>query len=133
MYSVNSRSLNNKKGSLEEIFEAKQVDFGIISEVNSKNPPRIKGYHRFNCLSDKKFHGTVMYVNNRFKGTAAKIPDEQFEDEIVHIVIKSVTPVINIIGVYLEIERDKERTDRVWRHLTVKLKSIIEREKDNLH
>ena len=68
-----------------------------------------------------------MYVNNRFKGTAAKIPDEQFEDEIVHIVIKSVTPVINIIGVYLEIERDKERTDRVWRHLTVKLKSIIER------
>ena len=127
VYSANSRSLNNKKCSVEEIFAAKNIDFGIISEVNSKNPPRIKGYHRFNCLSDKKFHGTVMYVNNRYKGTVAKIPDEQFEDEMIHVIMKSVTPAMNIIGVYLEIERDRERTERVWRHLTVKLDSILER------
>ena len=127
IYSVNSRSLNNKKCSVEEIFEVKQVDFGIISEVNTKKPPKIKGFHRFNCLSDKKFHGTVMYVKNKHKGTVAKIPDEQFEDEIVHVIVKSTTPVLNIIGVYIEIERDKEKVDRVWRQLTVKLNNIIER------
>ena len=83
IYNCNSRSITNKKQSLEEIFEIKKVDFGIISEVNSKNPPKIKGYHRFNHLSDKKFHGTVIYVNNRLKGSVAKVPDESFEDELL--------------------------------------------------
>ena len=90
------------------------MDFGIISEVNSKNPPKIKGYHRFNHLSDKKFHGTVIYVNNRFKGSVTKVPDESFEDELLHLTVKNVTPILNILGVYLEVERgDRERTERV--------------------
>ena len=127
-YCCNSRSITNKKKSLEEIFESKQVDFGIIHEVNTQKPPKIKGYHRFNCLSNKKFHGTVIYVNDRFKGSVAKISDEKFEDEMVHLIIKNVTPTLNIIGVYLEVERgDRERTERVWSHLTVKINSIIER------
>ena len=128
LYCCNSSSITNKKKSLEEIFESKQVDFGIIHEVNTQKPPKIKGYHRFNCLSNKKFHGTVIYVNDRFKGSVAKISDEKFEDEMVHLIVKNVTPTLNIIGVYLEVERgDRERTERVWSHLTVKINSIIER------
>ena len=128
MYCCNSRSITNKKKSLEEIFEIKQVDFGIIHEVNTQKPPKIKGYHRFNCLSKKKFHGSVIYVNNRYKGSVAKVSDEKFEDEMVHLIVKNVTPTLNIFGVYLEVERgDKERTERVWRHLSVKINSIIER------
>ena len=38
LYCCNSRSITNKKKSLEEIFEAKQVDFGIIHEA-----PKNKG------------------------------------------------------------------------------------------
>ena len=58
----------------------------------------------------------------------AKIPDEKFEDEIIHLVLKNVSPVLNILAVYLDVERgDKERCDRVWRHLTMKIKDIIER------
>ena len=47
---------------------------------------------------------------------------------MVHLIVKNVTPTLNILGVYLEVERgDKERTERVWRHLSVKIDSIIER------
>ena len=39
-----------------------------------------------------------------------KSPDESFEDEIVHLVVKNTSPVLNIFAVYLEVERgDKER------------------------
>ena len=42
-------------------------------------------------------------VANHLKGSVIRIPDES-ELEIVHLVIKDSNPVLNAIGVYLDVE-----------------------------
>ena len=41
---ANCRSINNKKASINEIMETRSVDIGVFSELNTKNPPKIKGF-----------------------------------------------------------------------------------------
>ena len=102
---MNCRSINNKKPSIKEILESQNIDIAIYSELNLKwKPPKFKGYIAFQRKSEKKFNGLAMYVSSHLSGSVLRIPDEDAELEIIHILIKSTTPNLNIIGCYLDVE-----------------------------
>ena len=42
----------------------RNIDIGIFSELNTRKPPQIKGYHKFKKISPRKFHGIAIYVCN---------------------------------------------------------------------
>ena len=51
VYAANCRSIVNKRKSVEEIFMIRDIDIGILCELNTKNPPKIKGYQQFKNVS----------------------------------------------------------------------------------
>ena len=87
LYMVNCRSILNKKKSLEDIFENRNVDFGLMSKLNTKNPPKIIGYHKFVKHSSKKFHGVAIYISNQYQGKVQWVPDDS-EGKFVHLIMK---------------------------------------------
>ena len=75
-----------------------------------------------------KFHGVCVYVKNHLKESVIRIPDEDSELEIVHLIIEQTTLVCNIFAYYLDVERsDKDKTSRVWHKLIDKVNQAIAR------
>ena len=125
IFTSNARSIVNKKKSLEDIFNTKDVDIGIITEINTKKPPRIKGYHQFSKIVARRFHGISVYVSNTYQGRVVRVPDES-EVEMVHILFKDTAPQLHVIGIYLDVERgDSDKVSRVWSHLENKVNELI--------
>ena len=128
IYHCNVRSIGNKKKSVDEIIRANNIDICFLSELNNKCVPLFKGYHQFTRYDKRRFHGMTAIVANHLKGSVIRIPDES-ELEIVHLVIKDSNPVLNVIGVYLDVESrsNVEKVQSVWAQLTAKVDYILER------
>ena len=65
---ANCRSINNKKSSITDILESRAVDVGVFSELNTKKPPKFKGFTSFSKTSKRRFHGIAVYIRNHLKG-----------------------------------------------------------------
>ena len=114
--SSNCRSVNCKRKSIERILEEKDIDVCILSEMNTKNPPSFKGYLKpFNKISNRAFHGLSIYVRNNLKGHIIRVPDEDPELEMVHLIIQKTVPHIHLFGVYLDGESklSKDKTEKI--------------------
>ena len=97
-----------------------------MSELNTKNPPKIIGYHKFVKHSSKKFHGVAIYVSNQYQGKVQGVPDDS-EGKFVHLIMKETVPQLHIIAVYLDGEKgDQDKTSRVWHYLENKVQCIME-------
>ena len=72
---INTRGIQSKKKSLHEIFINEDVDVGIVSEMNTKNCPKLKGYVSFKNLVDKKFHGVSIFVEESLAPSKMRIHD----------------------------------------------------------
>ena len=126
----NTRSLPSKTDSIRTILDNNDIDVCILSELNTRKPPRFKGYlKQFTKLSNKAFHGVAIYVKNNLKGNVIRIPDENHDLEIVHIMIKDTNPALHIIGVYLDCESRVPADDMeiTWHKLVDKVDSILDR------
>ena len=58
-----------------------------------------------------------------------RIPDES-ELEIIHLVVKTTNPCLNVIGVYLDVEsrtNNVEKVQKIWSQLRNKVDSILEK------
>ena len=129
IYHCNVRSIGNKKKSVDEIIRANNIDICFLSELNNQCVPLFKGYHQFTRYDKRRFHGMTAIVANHLKGSVMRIPDES-ELEIVHLVVKNSNPVLNVIGVYLDVEsrtNNAEKVQSIWAQLTAKVDSILER------
>jgi len=120
----NCRSFGSKKRSIEQILIENSVDIAIVSELNMKTIPRIKGFFQFCNLSTRGFHGTAIFCQNYLQGQIIRIPDED-EIELVHILVKSTTPMLNLIGVYLDCEGRDNNVDKSCR-IMLKLKNKVQ-------
>ena len=88
LVSLNCRSINNKKESVKEILENLRVDIALCSELNLNwKPPRMKGYMAFHKKAKKRFHGLAMYVAEHLCESVLRIPDEDEELEIIHLLV----------------------------------------------
>ena len=128
--SLNCRSINNKKESVQEILVNQHVDVAVCSELNLNwNPPVMKGYMAYHRKAKKRFHGLAMYVANHLCDTTLRIPDEDDELETIHLLLKKTNPNISIIGCYLDVESraDKVTLERVWSKLILKVKTTLGR------
>ena len=72
---VNICSVQNKKASLNEQLLRDEVDVCVVTEMNTKRCPKLKGYTSFSNLSDKKFHGVSIFVANELAGDTLRIHD----------------------------------------------------------
>ena len=97
------RGMQSKKKSVGEILVENDVDVFVALEMNTKNCPKIKGYVSFNYLVDKKFHGVSIFVKDSMAPSTMRIHDMS-SNEMVHVRITSVTPTLNIIGLYMDVE-----------------------------
>ena len=69
----------------------------------------------------------MCYVRNSVHEHILRIPEEDEELEIVHLLLKSTVPNVNIIGVYLDCEKDVIKTERVWSKLVGKVEVALSR------
>ena len=108
----------------------RDIDIGILCELNTKNPPKIKGYQQFKNVSSSKktnFHHICIYVKNKYQDQVLRVPDES-NLEIVHLIFRQANPPLNIIGTYLDGERgDSEETTKIWYYLENKVNDIIDK------
>ena len=128
IYSCNTRSLVNKKKSIDEFIRSQCIDVCFLSEINCNRAPTFKGFHSFHHYVDKKFHGMTCVVSNRLKGSILRIPDNSGL-ELIHLINKDTTPQLNIIGIYLDVESrmNAEDIESKWAKLTNKVEEILER------
>ena len=77
--------------------ETRSVYIGEFSELYTKNPPKIKGFTTFSKISKRNFHGIGVYVRNHLRGYVLRVPDEDEELEIVHIIIKKYHSSMQLI------------------------------------
>ena len=85
--------------SVKKILKDRSVDFAVISELNTVNPPHIQNFcHK---LEDKMFRGIAVYVANKWRKQVSGIPNNKHDEnlELVHLRIGTV-PTLNIVGVY---------------------------------
>ena len=128
VYACNTRSITSKTSSIRTVLANNDIDVCILSELNTRKPPKFEGYLKPFCkLSNQAFHGIAIYVKNHLKGNIIRIPDENKDLEIVHLMIKNTNPALHIIGVYLDCESrvlvdDMEVT---WHKLVNKVNSIL--------
>ena len=107
------RGISNKLQSVTDIFEAQGVDIAMCSELNiSTRPPKIKGFSSFHRKSSTKFHGLALYTRDFIKESVLRIPEEDPEFEIIHVLLTNTVPALNVIGVYTWMSR----VDRTERH-----------------
>ena len=128
--SVNCRSIKNKKSSIKEILDSQNIDIAVCSELNINwKPPKFKGFLAFQKKSDKRFHGLAMYVSSHLSDSVLRIPDEDEELEVIHVLVKSTVPNLNIIGCYLDIEsrQDNSTIERIWTKLVSKVEVAMGR------
>ena len=120
----NCRSINNKKVSFNEILNSQNLDIALCSELNLNwKPPRFKGFFSFQKKSKRKFHGLALYISNHLSEAVLRIPDEDDELEVIHVLVKCTIPNLNIIGGYLDVEsrQDSVAVERVWSKLVAKI------------
>ena len=104
LLSVNCRSIKNKKSFIKEILDSQNIDIAVCSELNKNwKPPKFKGFLAFQKKSDKRFQGLAMYVSSHLSDSVLRIPDEDEELEVIHVLVKSTVPNLNIIGCYLDV------------------------------
>ena len=67
-------------------------------------------------LSKCRFHGLEVYVRNHLRGHILRVPDEDDELEMVHLIIEITTLVCNVFGCYLDVESRavQDKVSRVW-------------------
>lgn len=125
--SCNVRGVSNKSKSIENILIENEVDICVLSELNTQNLPKFKGFTPFINYSKQKFHGICILVNNSISKHVLRIPDES-QLETVHIRIGHTVPALNILGTYLPVEArlSVEQTDSIWKCLTDKVDSILQ-------
>ena len=79
-----------------EILENQKVDVALCSELNLNwNPPKMKGFVAHHRKSKKRFHGLAMYLANHLCETTLRIPEEDDELEIIHLLLKKTNPNIS--------------------------------------
>ena len=126
----NCRSFTSKKKSIEQILIENSVDIAVVSELNLKTVPRIKGFFQFCNLSKRAFHGTAIFCQNYLQGQVLRIPDEDSDIELVHILIMTTTPMLNVIGIYLDCEgreNDVDKSSSIMHKLINKVQGIIDK------
>ena len=125
MYHCNVRSIQNKKVTIENILMNANIDIGILSEINTKNVPHIKGYTQYTLYSPQRFHGLTICVNQQIKNSVMEIPHEKIEGiELIHLRYNDSLVPINIIGCYFDVEcrSNNDSLQKSW----LKFKSIID-------
>ena len=82
-------------------------------------------------VSKRRFHGLGVYVRNHLRGHILRVPDEDKDLEMVHLIIKNTTPVCNLFACYLDVESRaiQDKTSKVWHKLQGKIDAAIERGK----
>ena len=65
-YATNARNVKGKIVSITKIVKDCEVDFAVISELSTVNPPSIQNYTYCHALGEKKFRGTAIYVANKW-------------------------------------------------------------------
>ena len=125
MYHCNVRSIQNKKVTIENILMNANIDIGILSEINTKNVPHIKGYTQYTLYSPQRFHGLTICVNQQIKNSVMEIPHEKIEGiELIHLRYNDSLVPINIVGCYFDVEcrSNNDSLQKSW----LKFKSIID-------
>ena len=77
-------------------------------------------------LGDRKCHGIIMYVNQRWKVSILRVPDEDKDLEWIHLRVET-TPALNIFGTYLDCSPNVGKADQVWRKIRNKIDPIMEK------
>ena len=77
--------------------------------------------------SERKFHGIAAYTRNSVHEHVLRIPEEDKELEIIHLLIKNTVPNTNIIGVYLDCKKDSIKTECLWTKLIGKVETALGR------
>ena len=128
IYSVNARSVNNKRGSIKNIIESGDADIYFFSETNTNKSMNFQGHHNFNFFDKRRFHGLTAVCGNHLKGKLLRIPHDD-TIELVHLLHKETEPATNIIGVYLDVEArtTTAKTLETWTKLKVIANDILER------
>jgi hypothetical protein len=70
-----------------------------------------------------------MYISLHLSGSVLRIPDEDVELEMIHILLKNTIPNLNVIGCYLDVEsrQNNNTIERVWTKLVSKIEVAIGR------
>ena len=102
-YSVNAISITGIIVSITKIVKDHEVDFAVIHELNTVNPPKIQGYTYLNAREDNKFRGTAVYVANKWRKHVTKIPEnvKEVNMEMIHLRV-STLPTLLILIAFLE-------------------------------
>ena len=125
---LNCRSISNKALSIREILKGQNLDFAFCSELNIRHKaPGFQGYKSFVMKSERKLHGIACYMRNSMHEHILRIPEEDKELEIIHLLVKNTVPNTNIIRVYLDCEKDAIKTERVWTKLVGKVETALGR------
>ena len=68
-------------------------------------------------------------MRNHLRGHILRVPDEDDELEMAHLIIKNTTPVFNLFGCYIDVESraDQNKISRVWHKLRGKIDAAIDR------
>ena len=63
------------------------------------------------------------------RGHILRVPDEDKDLEMLHVIIKNTTPVCNVFARYLDVESRaiQDKTSKVWHKLQGKMDAAIER------
>ena len=103
---MNCRSITNKVLSIREILASQNIDIAFCSELNIRQKaPGFQGYKSFLRKSERKFHGIACYVKNNIHEHVLRIPEEDDELEIIHLLLKNTVTNLNVIGTYLDGEK----------------------------
>ena len=96
--SLNCRSITNKVLSIREILNGQNIDIAFCSELNARHKaPGFQGYKSFLRKSERRFHGIACYVRNSVHEHILRIPEEDDELEIEHLLLKNTIPNMNML------------------------------------
>ena len=104
---------------------------GFFQILSRKIPPKIKKFTSFSKISKSEFQGIRVYVRNHLRGNILRVPNEDDELEVVHIIIKNRTHFCNVFCCYIDVESrsDQDKISKVCHKLKWKKKTTIERGK----
>jgi hypothetical protein len=128
---LNCHSISNKALSIREILKGQNLDFAFCSELHIRDKaPGFQGYKSFVRKSERKFHGIACYTRKSVHEYILRIPEEDKELKIIHLLVKNTVPNTNIIGVCLDCKKDAIKTEHVWTKLVGKLETALRRGKE---
>ena len=77
MYSINARSVTNKEVSIVKAMQDREVDIAAINELNTVNPPNIRGLTYFHARMGKKLRSRAIYIANKWRRYVTKVPEDE--------------------------------------------------------